>query len=149
LAVALALAAVLGAGPAVLDVAETLQLEQPNGVSPWACGLLLLCVVQLAYAFYLVQLPDWSTAWVVTLATLAVAALYAMLLAIVSLSSADGRLIQLLRLSDRFQGGAAAGWCFVMLCITALLSYFLGRFAVRWRRSYELVSVALRPNQES
>ena len=74
LGVALALASLLNVAPAVTHVLEHCRVDPSQGVSPWACGLLLMGVIQLAYAFFLVQLPDWSTAWVITLLTLVVAA---------------------------------------------------------------------------
>jgi hypothetical protein len=137
LGMALALASLLNVAPAVIHVLEYARSDASQGVSPWACGLLLMGVVQLAYAFYAVQLPDWSTAWVVTLLTLAVAAVYAMLLAVVLSSTADGRIVHALQLSDLLGNGAAAAWCFAMLCFTGLFSYCSGRFAAGWRKVYE------------
>ena len=96
--------------------------------------LLLVGVVQLAYVIYVVQMPDWSSVMVVTVVSLVTATSYAALLSFTVLAPADSEVIALLDLTDVLADGRASGWCFIMLCIASLLSYFSGRFGVRWRR---------------
>lgn len=135
LAMGLAFVACFGAGPAVYDVVEHLRTPDSPGVATRAYAILLLTVLQFAYAAYLWQLPDWSSVWVVTVVTLSLAVVYAMLLATTYLSQNDGWFVQLLQLSDKLRGGQAAGWCFIMLCLMSLLSYLSGRISVRWSQA--------------
>lgn len=140
LGAALILTALFSVIPAVTDIFQNLRALDPPGVSRWAFALLLASAVQLAYAIYLMQLPDWSTAWVVSLFTLATATGYATLLFIAILAKSDNQVIQLLELADNVYGKKAAGWCLIMLSISSLLAYFSGRISVRWHRAYDLAT---------
>ncbi|MFV1968766.1 MAG: hypothetical protein ACC628_25395 [Pirellulaceae bacterium] len=134
LAVALALAAICSTLPAVLDTVAHFRFADSPGVARWAYLLLLAGTVQLAYAIYLAQLPDWSTALVVSVVSLVVATCYAATLSLTLLAPADSGVISFLDLTDQRVNGRAAGWCFIMLCIASLLSYFSGRIGIRWRQ---------------
>ncbi|MCA9177720.1 MAG: hypothetical protein KDB14_24810 [Planctomycetales bacterium] len=99
----------------------------------WVAVLLLTGGLHLAYALYLAQLPDWSTAWVVAITMLVVATLDSVLLAATLLGSANSGVIRLLELHDYLRGGKAAGWCFIMLSLNVTVAYCAGRVATRWR----------------
>ena len=126
----------VGAIPAFVELAQRLpagwSAAVSQGVPAWVFLLLLIAVLHGGYAAYLWQLPDWSAAWVVTLATLAACVGYAMALAATWLSSSTGWFVRWLQLSEYARGGMASGWCFIMLCLTSLLSYFSGRLSARW-----------------
>jgi len=139
LGVALILTALFGAIPAAMDILDNLRAIDPPGISRWAFALLFASGIQLAYAVYLIQLPDWSTTWVVSLFTLGMATGYAMFLAII-LAKKDNQIIQLLELADNLYGNKAAGWCLIMLSISSLLAYFSGRISVRWHHAYDLAT---------
>lgn len=141
LAAVLAVAALFGVAPAVWDVAEYLQIAESPFVARWAFVLLFLGVVQLAYAVYLFQLPDWTSVWVVTLFSLVSAAGYAAVLGLVLVSSADAFLIgsQGLQLADKLAGGKAALWCLCMVSLSTLLAFFAGRLSVGWQRAEMLL----------
>jgi hypothetical protein len=124
--------AVCGATPAVLDIVSHLRTVGSPAVAVWAYLSLWIALIEISYAIYLVQLPDWSSVWVATLVTLAIAASYAMLLGLTYLSPVDGWLVRALDLSDHLAGGRAAGFCFIMVCLTSLVSYLSGRMSVRW-----------------
>ena len=99
----------------------------------WAYVLLLVAMLQLAYAIYLVQIPDWSSVWVVSIATLLLATTYATLMSIRLLSGDTNGVIRFLDLHDNaFSSGQEAGWCLIMLILTGLVSYLAGRFGARW-----------------
>jgi hypothetical protein len=132
LAVSLTAIALCGVVPAVLDILEHLRTEGSPGVAVWAYLSLWIDLLQISYAIYLAQLPDWSSVWVGTLVTLAISVLYAMLLGLTYLSRHDSWLVEKLELSDQLTGGRAAGWCFIMLCLTSLVSYLSGRMSMRW-----------------
>ena len=140
LGIALVLAALFGAIPAIMDIVQHFRTIDSPGVSRWALTLLLASGIQLAYAVYLMQLPDWGTALVVSLVTLVMATAYAMFLGIAILAREDNQIIQLLGLAGSGYGKKAAGWCLIMLSISSLLAYFSGRISVRWRQAYEMLT---------
>ena len=137
LSAALAAAALFSVAPAVWDVVEFLQIAESQFVARWALVLFFLGVVQLAYAVYLFQLPDWATVWVVTLFSLSTAAIYAGVLGLVLLSRADGFLVgpQGLQLADKLAGGKAALWCVCMVSVSTILAFFAGKLSTRWRQA--------------
>jgi hypothetical protein len=135
LAGALAVFALCSVIPAALDAVEHVRVGASPGLARWAYLLILVGAVQLAYAVYLAQLPDWSTVRIVALVSLVLATSYAILLGLTLLSRDDSALVRSLELTDQLQGGRATGWCFIMLCVASLLSYLSGRISVRWRQA--------------
>ena len=120
--------------PGGLDIVDHFRfIDDSPGVSRWAFLILMLGIVQVAYAVYIAQLPDWSSVWVLALVSLTLASAYAMILAVVLLSATDNGVIAWLHL-DQAPRAKAARWCFMMLSLTSLLAYFAGRFSVRWHR---------------
>ncbi len=144
LAFALAAAALFSVVPAVWDVVEFLRTADSAFVARWALALFFLGVVQLAYAVYLFQLPDWTTVWVVTLFSLALAAVYAAVLGLVLLSPPDGFLVGSggLQLADKLSGGKAALWCLCMISLSTILAFFAGRLGTSWHRAELMLRVA-------
>lgn len=134
LALALAAAALFGSGPAVWDVLQYSQAAAGGFVARWALVSLALAGVQIAYAIYFAQLPDWLSGWVVTLVALAVAALYAGMLGVTLFAGPESFLIRVFDLSDALANGRAAMWCLCMTTIMASLAFFAGRASLRWRR---------------
>ena len=67
------------------------------------------------------------------------AAAWAALLGTTLLGRDESALVTLFRYADKLEGNRAAMWCFIMLCFTSVLAYFLGHTAVRWQRSYRLL----------
>lgn len=124
--------AVFGAGPALYDLFDHLRSVDSPSVATWAYAVLLVTALQFGYAVYLWQLPDWSSVWVVTVVMLVLSVAYAVVLGATYVSADDGKFVQLLQLSDKLRGGQATGWCFIMLCLTSLISYLSGRISVRW-----------------
>jgi hypothetical protein len=138
LALSLAAAALFGAAPAIWDVIQFAQAAENAFVPRWALALLSLGILQGAYALYLAQLPDWASGWVVTLVSLALAALYAGMLGITLLASGESILIRGLDLAEVLPTGRAAMWCLCMTSIMASLAFFAGRTSLRWRRAEAL-----------
>jgi hypothetical protein len=135
LAAALAAAALFAAAPAAWDVVLYARAEEGALVSRWALAAIALAAVQLAYAAYLAQLPDWSSGWIVTLWSLAAAAGYAGLLGLTLIAGPESRLIQFLDLADVLPTGRASMWCLCMTTIMASLAFFAGRTSLRWRQA--------------
>ncbi len=129
-------AAVVGVIPALLDIVAHVRHGESAGISRWALALLLAGGLQAAYAGYLLQLPDWGTAWVLSIVMLVFATGYAALLGVLTLANQQSQLVQFLELGDMLPGGQAMIWCLVMLGIYSLLAYFSGRVSFRWRRIY-------------
>ena len=139
LAAALILASLFSMAPAVLDAVEHFRTAESLGVSRWAFLLLLAGTIQITYAVYMVQLPDWSTVWVVSLVTLGLAMIYAMLLGVFMLADQESEFVQILGLGDKLPGHRAAGWCLIMLSLSCLLAYATGRVSVRWHHAYRIL----------
>jgi hypothetical protein len=136
-------AALFGIAPAAWDVVEYVQYYDEAAdphVARWALVLLLLGVVQAAYALYLFQLPDWTSVWVVTLFSLGLAGLYALCLGLVLISRDDGLLVgpHGLQLGDKLAGGKAALWCVAMTCVSTIIAFFAGRLSSQWQRAESL-----------
>lgn len=140
---ALIFAAVVGVCPAALEFADHVRhLETSAGVSRWAYLLLLLAAMQIAYAVYVMQLPDWGTVWVATGFTLLVAAAYATLLGFLLLSSDVSQSVGFLQLADGLRQKAVS-WCFLMLSLSCLLTYIGGRAGAGWYRTHATVGATL------
>ena len=135
LAAAVIAAALFSLFPSVWDLIDFLQNPQGAAVGRWAIVIGMLAVVQIAYAIYLIQLPDWTTVWMVTLFALGCAALYAMALGLTVISGKDGSLVHFLQLSEQVAGGKAPLWCLCMMSVMTLLAFFAGRLSVRWRQA--------------
>lgn len=139
LSLVLAALALFGVAPAVWEWFALWQNPDEPPVPPWVFALLITAVLQMAYAVYLWQVPDWSAMWATTIATLAAAAAWAALLGTTLLGQQESALVELFRYADKLDGNRAAMWCFIMLCFTSVLAYFLGLTAVRWQRAFELL----------
>jgi len=133
-------AALFSLVPAIGEVIEYIRfLDAPGSlfVARWALLLLLIGGLQVAYGTYLIQVPHWSTVWIVTLMLLSIAGLYAMGLAIVLIADPGGWLVGRdgLQLADKLAGGKAALWCLCMVSLSTILAFFAGRLSFQWRRA--------------
>jgi hypothetical protein len=131
--------ALFSMSPALWEWFAVWQNPDAPPVPPWVFALLLGGVIQLAYAVYLAQVPDWSALWTTTAALLCASAGYALMLGTTLVGREEGALVVLFRYADKIPGNRAAMWCFVMLCFTSVVTYFLGLTAARWHRSYRLL----------
>lgn len=128
--------AVVSVIPALVDIVKHARQAESAGVSRWAFALLLAGGLQTAYAVYLMQLPDWATAWVMSIVMLVFATAYATLLGALTLANQQSQLVNFLELGDKLPGHQATTWCLTMLTLSGLLAYFSGRISFRWRRTY-------------
>ena len=129
------LAACFGLTPAVVHLVRYFGHPEATvvDVGAWVYVLLLASGIQVAYAVYVLHLPDWSAVWVAALVSLFLAASYAMFAGVALLSNEQSRIILGLGLNE-VRGRKLAGWCLVMLIITGLLAYVGGQMSVRWQR---------------
>ncbi len=124
---------ILGVLPAVVDLVEHSRSPQSPGVARWAVLALLLAVIQLSYAVFLFQIPDWSSLWVVAVVMLLVAMIYALTLGVTLLAQPDSPLLQWFELGDAARSGLVRFWSFIMTSGSSLLTLACGVTAVRWR----------------
>ena len=110
LAAAMIAAALFSMIPGAWDLVEHLTIPDSPHVARWAFVLLTLGLVQIAYSVYLIQLPDWTTVWVITLYALAMAAIYAMAFGLTLIASTDGTMVRALQIEEKVAGGQAALW---------------------------------------
>jgi hypothetical protein len=143
-AVGLGFAGLLGTCPGVYEIIDHLrQIDALSGVPRWAYFLILLGAVQLAYALYVGQLPDWSAIWMATLFTLLLSAAYATVIGFLMLVSEESGTLALVQLAEPMRHKAIS-WCFVMLSVNCLLTYLGGRSAANWYRSHATLVAALK-----
>ena len=138
LAACVIIASLFGLAPAIWDFVEYLSVPDSAFIARWAILLVVAAVIQTGYAIYLIQLPDWSTVWMVTLAWLATATAYAMGLGLTLISGGSSAIVTALQLGDKLEGGRASLWCLCMMSVAILLAFFAGRLSVRWRTSDQL-----------
>jgi hypothetical protein len=103
-------------------------------------------LLQVAYAVYAAQLPDWSSVWVVAIACLAVAAAYAGVLALFMLAPTDNSPLASLGLTFLVEARRtmAALWCLSIVSVNGLLAFFAGQMSYYWHRTTMLVPSAAR-----
>jgi hypothetical protein len=146
LAAALFAALLLSIGPSLWEIIDYLRSdgEVTVAVARWAFLLLLLGVIQLGSIMLLVQVPDWSSVWIVTLQSLALASMYAGVLGLTIITGANSSLIAALNLDQQYNSGKAPPWCICLAATYACLAFFAGRFSAKWRKIHRQVESAER-----
>jgi hypothetical protein len=110
----------------------------------WVWILIPFVLVQAGYAFWLANLPDWSTVWVGMALFVVLAAIDASGLAIVLATPVDRSLPWGL---DEVRASAAT-WCAAKLALDGGLASAAGWISSRWRREYvEAKTAARRPRR--
>ncbi|MDP7205550.1 MAG: hypothetical protein QGH11_08280, partial [Pirellulaceae bacterium] len=136
-AIGLLVLSVIEVIPAMVSIVQNSRLDEPEDLHNWVYLLLLIGFLQLAYACYLWQLPDFSSLWVVSLSALAVATLHAFLLAIRILAAENHSIIARLQLNlETLSPGKQAGWCLIILILFGTYCYFAGRTALKWQQRF-------------
>lgn len=142
LATALIAAAVLSIGPAVWEIVDYSGSDGLHPVARWAFLLLMLGVVQIGCIALLVQVPDWSSVWIVTLQSLALAAIYAAVLGLTIITSGDSPIIEALKIEQQYSSGKAPMWCVCLAATYACLAFFAGRISAKWRKVLRQIQVS-------
>ncbi len=135
-----ALLGLAGMYPAVAEVVRHFTDFDSRGIESWTWFVFLLAGIQLVYALYMVQLPDWSTLWIVMIISAVTSVFYAMALGIALMSGEENAIITSLGLSNLQRAGYMSLWCFMMTLLTSLLTYFLVRASLKWQKAYELAT---------
>jgi hypothetical protein len=128
--------AFFGMAPAVWEWIHLWQSPSDRHLPTWIMASMLTSLVLFAYGIFLMQLPDWSSFSIVTVALLAMSAGYAAILATTLLGSYDTSLIAWLNMGDKLAGLRATLWCGIMLALNSLAAYFVGFEAIRWHRMH-------------
>jgi len=134
LAIALAVVGAFSLTPAVLEIVDFFRHEQAAPIARWAFAVILAGLLQLTYAAYVGQLPDWSTVWVGAVLCLVYSAVYATMVALFMWS--ETAVLTSLGISEALRNRAVL-WCFSMLSLSSLITYFAGRAAARWKKAYD------------
>ncbi len=123
------------AGLALLTMLPALWHLNLSEAPGWARLVLLVALLQLAYAAWLALTPDWSSLWVVMLALGAVAALYATGAAMTLQAEPGDPLLLGLGELCRQQGSKPTLWCAAVVLLASLLAQLTGAASSRWRRA--------------
>ncbi len=138
LGMAVAALGLAGMYPSITEVIRHVTDFDSTGIEAWAYFVFLLTGIQLVYALYMVQLPDWSTLWVVMILCACVTVFYAMAMGVSMMAGKDNALIAALGLTAAQENGYLSLWCLMMMMMTSLLTYALVRASVKWQKSFEL-----------
>lgn len=115
----------------VFQLAPALKHWNPATAPDWARCVALLAVVQLAYAVWMISLPDWSTVRVMMFVLAGVATLYGAALGVAMITPPTKPL--LLDMDDVRR--SAPLWCAAVLLLVCLMTYLCGRVGFRWRKA--------------
>jgi hypothetical protein len=96
----------------------------------WALAALFLAVLQLVYAAWMINAPDWASARVQMVVCTVVTTIYAMLMTLTMVTPVNHPLI----LGLGGVRGAARAWCGLMLVLMGAATWFCGRTSAQWRR---------------
>ncbi len=120
-----AVAAIVGLLP-VFGLGHANLLAAP----PWALAAVFLAVLQLVYAAWMINVPDWASARVQMVVCAILATIYGMLMTLTMITPVNHPLILGLGEVRR----AAPAWCGLMLVLMGAATWFCGRTSARWRR---------------
>ena len=100
----------------------------------WVSAVIFLSALQLAYIIWMVSVPDWSTLRVMMGVFTCVAAMYGMGMAVAFFSEPGDATVL------HFSGPHARVtlWCGLIVILSGLIVYLLGRCDTSWRRAYWL-----------
>ena len=131
--------------PGFVDVASANSGEEGGHIAPWAFWTMFIGAMQLLYVVYLVQVPDWSSVWVVSILNLIITTFYATMMAILLMGKGENAIAEALQLTEMHGADIrkkALIWCISMLSISSLLTYLSGRVGIRWHKTYKMTVAA-------
>lgn len=134
---------------ALVEVAITLLMALPalehlglSGAPLWAWVVLLLVLLQSAYAMWVVALPDWSTVWFGSL-----------MFGLTSATHLTALVLSVILPQGNFLGlpsgsWATPVWCTLVTIVTAAMAYGCVRISRPWRVAYEAYKAGLDASDE-
>jgi hypothetical protein len=99
---------------------------------PWALTAVFLAVLQMVYAAWMINVPDWASARVQMVVCAVLATIYGMLMTLTMITAVNRPLI--LGLGEVRL--AAPAWCGLMLILMGAATWFCGRTSTRWRMRF-------------
>lgn len=99
----------------------------------WARGAILLAVIQIFFVSWMMNMPDWTSLWVVMLVFAASATIYGAVTAMVVVTPGN----QPAPLDLEIYRNMAKRWCAAMVLLNSLATYLCGYISVRWRRAVQ------------
>ena len=131
-------ALLLAITPAWMTLLDWLR---PGGVRPTR-GVTIGLLMGFAGIVLLIQVPDWSSVWVVTLQSLGLAAIYAAVLGLTIITHGNSSLISELQLDQYSSGSKTPPWCVCLAATYACLAFFAGRISSKWQKVLRQVQAA-------
>ena len=115
----------------VLSVVPVVWLGHLNVVSApgWARAVIIVAALQTLYVGWMLNAPDWATAWVVMLTFAGVATVYALATAMVMATPVDHPMIWGIGSIRHW----VTPWCGGVVAVMAAATYLSGRTAARIR----------------
>jgi hypothetical protein len=127
----------LGAALVVLSLVHLAPAARHLAITSapdWARAVILVALLELAFAAWMVLVPDWSTVWATMIVLALVATLYGAALAVAILTPPGTPAV--LEMDDIRQ--SARLWCSVVIVLTCALTYLYGRFSFKWYKQFQL-----------
>lgn len=117
--------------PIVYTMVNWIGKDYHQPLGRWSFFLLFFSSVQFLYAFFLSQIPDWSTTRLVSYLMLTMTVFATFLLSIALLGTSDSGFFRFLQLSV-MEKGKICGWLLIMVIGFGMLSYLCGRTTQSW-----------------
>ena len=137
-AVCLCIVAIVNMVPAIYHWSQWSEVAELQQLPRWTYLQIFVAAMHFVYAFYLVQINDWSALRTVSVVMIVVGAIFGAVSAGLALGGAQGSIARFLNLPYVMIRSASV-WCVAMLCLATLTSYLVGREATNWRRIEQLV----------
>ena len=93
---------------------------------------MLAAILQLVYAAWMINAPDWAVAWVQMVVCAVLATVYGMLMTLTIFAPVNHLLVLGLGEVRR----AAPAWCGLMLLVMGAATWFCGRTSAKWKRKW-------------
>ena len=122
---------VLLLGPVMYTMMQWVGKDYHMPLGRWSFMLIFFSAIQFLYAFFLFQLPDWSSTRFVSYLMLLMTVMSSFMLAVAYLSQESNNFFNFLQLSVTNQQ-LVCSWLTVMSIGFGLMSYLCGRTTQNW-----------------
>ncbi len=117
---------------AIFHAVPALKFDGLSGGPDWTRMVLLLAVIEIAFAVWVALVPDWSTVWSTMLMLAGMATLYGVALGLVVVTPRDRELM----LGLEHVRDQARLWCCAVILVTSLVTYICGRLSHGWHKAF-------------
>jgi|GEM_PF-6632428 len=108
------------------------QLDLVSGKN-WARAVTIIAVVQFFFVAWMVNMPDWTSVWIVMLVFAVSATIYGAVTAMVVMTPLD----RPVPLGLELYRDMAQRWCAAMVLLNSLATYLCGYISVQWKRTVQ------------